>query len=70
MPSIQSCRKARIPVNLVMVTSSLAGEGKTYCSINLAMSIAMELDNTVLLVDADVARPSVLRTLGIETHKA
>ncbi|WP_295991417.1 XrtA-associated tyrosine autokinase [Rugamonas sp.] len=53
------------PGNLIMITSSLPGEGKTYCSINLAMSIAMELDHTVLLIDADVARPSVLRTLGL-----
>jgi exopolysaccharide/PEP-CTERM locus tyrosine autokinase len=52
--------------NLIMVTSSLPGEGKTFCSINLAMSIAMELDHTVLLVDADVARPSVLKVLGVE----
>jgi Mrp family chromosome partitioning ATPase len=50
------------PGNLIMITSSLPGEGKTYTAINLAMSIAMELDHTVLLVDADVARPSVLRT--------
>lgn len=57
------------PGNLIMVTSSLPGEGKTYCSINLAMSIAMELDHTVLLVDADVARPSVLRTLGLPAHR-
>jgi protein-tyrosine kinase len=56
------------PGNLIMVTSSLPGEGKTFCSINLAMSIAMELDNTVLLIDADVARPSVLRTLGLPAH--
>ncbi|MDB5991192.1 MAG: hypothetical protein JWQ10_2595 [Herbaspirillum sp.] len=54
------------PGNLIMVTSSLPGEGKTFCSINLALSIAMELDHTVLLVDVDVARPAVLRTLGIE----
>lgn len=54
--------------NLIMVTSALPGEGKTFCSINLAMSIAMEMDHTVLLVDADVARPSVLSTLGIEAH--
>ena len=53
------------PANLIMITSSLPGEGKTFCAINLAMSIAMELDHTVLLVDADVARPSVLRTLGL-----
>jgi protein-tyrosine kinase len=54
--------------NLIMVTSSLPGEGKTFCSINLAMSIAMELDHTVLLVDADVARPSVLKVLGVEAE--
>ena len=51
--------------NLIMVTSSLAGEGKSFSSVNLAMSIAMELDNTVMLVDADVARPSILRMLGL-----
>jgi receptor protein-tyrosine kinase len=50
--------------NLVMVTSAMAGEGKSFCAVNLAMSIAMELDNTVLLVDADVANPSVLEILG------
>lgn len=58
-------KPGELPGNLIMVTSSLPGEGKTFCSINLAMSIAMELDHTVLLVDADVARPSVLRTLGV-----
>jgi exopolysaccharide/PEP-CTERM locus tyrosine autokinase len=57
------------PGNLIMITSSLPGEGKTYCSINLAMSIAMELDHTVLLIDADVARPSVMRTLGLPAQR-
>jgi protein-tyrosine kinase len=57
------------PGNLIMITSSLPGEGKTYCAVNLAMSIAMELDHTVLLIDADVARPSVLRTLGLPAHR-
>ena len=51
--------------NLIMVTSALAGEGKSFTSVNLAMSIAAELDHTVMLVDADVARPSVLRMLGL-----
>ena len=51
--------------NLVVVTSARPGEGKTYCAVNLAMSIAMEMDITVLLVDADVARPSVLKVLGL-----
>ena len=54
-----------VGMNLIMVTSALPGEGKTFTAINLAMSIAMELDSTVLLVDADVARPSILSTLGI-----
>lgn len=54
------------PNNLIMVTSSLPGEGKTFCAINLALSIAKELDHTVLLVDADVARPSILRNLGLQ----
>lgn len=51
--------------NLIMVTSSLPGEGKTFVSVNLAISLAMELDKTVLLVDADVSRPSVLKRLGL-----
>ena len=51
--------------NLIVVTSALPGEGKTYCAVNLAMSIAMEMDLTVLLVDTDVARPSVLKVLGL-----
>ena len=51
--------------NLIMVTSSVPGEGKTFSAINLAMSIAMELEKTVLLVDADVARPSLPKLLGL-----
>jgi exopolysaccharide/PEP-CTERM locus tyrosine autokinase len=51
--------------NLIMVTSALPGEGKSFTAINLAMSIAMEMDYTVMLVDADVARPSVMRMLGL-----
>ena len=55
--------------NLIMVTSSMPGEGKTFSAVNLAMSIAMELDQTVLLVDADVARPAIPRTLGLPSGK-
>jgi protein-tyrosine kinase len=51
--------------NLIMVSSSLPGEGKTFVSVNLAISLAMELDTSVLLVDADVSRPSVLKRLGL-----
>lgn len=55
--------------NLIMITSAFVGEGKTFCAINLAMSIAMEMDHTVMLVDADVARPSVPKYLGIKNEK-
>ena len=55
--------------NLIMVSSSLAGEGKSFCAVNLAMSIAMEMDHTVLLVDADVARPMIPKILGLGTDK-
>lgn len=51
--------------NRIMVTSAMPGEGKSFTAINLAMSIAMELDYTVLLVDADVSRPSIMKTLGL-----
>jgi len=54
-----------VHANLIMVTSAVAGEGKSFTSVNLAMSIAAELDNTVMLVDADVARPSLPRVLGV-----
>lgn len=55
--------------NLIMVTSALPGEGKTFSAINLAISMAMELDYTVLLVDADVSRPSVLKQLGLPPER-
>jgi receptor protein-tyrosine kinase len=55
--------------NMIMVTSALPGEGKTFTSINLAMSIAMEMDKTVLLIDADVAKPDVTARLGVEAEK-
>jgi receptor protein-tyrosine kinase len=51
--------------NLILVTSSSAGEGKTFFSMNFAMSLAMEVDHHALLVDADVLRPSVLDRYGI-----
>jgi exopolysaccharide/PEP-CTERM locus tyrosine autokinase len=50
--------------NLVMVTSALPGEGKTFTALNLAISITLEYDTTVLLVDGDVAHPSIPGVLG------
>ena len=55
--------------NLIIITSALPGEGKSFTAANLAMSIAMEMDRTVLLVDADVARPSLPKMLGLPPAK-
>jgi receptor protein-tyrosine kinase len=52
--------------NIIMVTSSRPGEGKTFTAVNLALSIALEQDKTVLLVDADVLRPNVMKTLELK----
>lgn len=50
----------------ILICSANPNEGKTYTSVNLALSMASEKDNRVLLVDADFAKPSILSTLNIE----
>lgn len=49
----------------ILVCSPLPGEGKTFCSTNLALAIAAERESEVVLVDADFAKPSILSTLGL-----
>lgn len=49
----------------VLITSALQGEGKSFSAAHLAMSLAVEPDYTVLLVDADVIRPNLTRTFGL-----
>ncbi|MCK5696593.1 MAG: XrtA-associated tyrosine autokinase [Gammaproteobacteria bacterium] len=63
--NIKKKKKDFEKTNMIQVTSSLPGEGKTFTSINLAMTIAMEFDYTVLLVDADVIKSSVSQALDI-----
>ena len=53
---------------LIMLASSLPGEGKTFTSVNLALSMALEKDISVLLVDADVAKPHISRMFGIDAE--
>jgi exopolysaccharide/PEP-CTERM locus tyrosine autokinase len=51
---------------IIMVTSSLPGDGKTFTSINLALSMALERDMSVLLVDCDVAKRHITEILGLK----
>jgi protein-tyrosine kinase len=55
--------------NLVMVTSAQPGEGKTFTAISLAMSVVAEENTRVLLVDLDIARQHLCRTLGIRSER-
>ena len=55
--------------NLILVTSAVPGEGKTYTSVNLALAFAQERDNTVLLIDCDVTKQGVSRMLGVERRR-
>lgn len=50
----------------VLVTSAQSGDGKSFCAINLALSLAGEREVKVLLVDGDFAKPEMLSILGID----
>jgi len=54
--------------NLLMVTSANPNEGKTFIATNLALSMASEHDVHVLLIDADVANPTIPEALGFEAE--
>ncbi len=60
-------RRRRCPI--VLVTSGNPGEGKTFSSINFALSLAIEEQLNVLLVDSDLANPSVPRVIGFPHRK-
>ena len=51
---------------LILVTSALPGDGKTFITLNLALSMARERDISVLLVDGDLPRAQISRVLGID----
>src|SRR6202022_396682 len=51
---------------VLMITSALPGDGKTFTSINLAMSMALERDVSVLMVDCDVAKRHVSEIVGVK----
>ncbi len=55
--------------NIVVVTSALPGEGKTFTTINLALSLALERDREVVLVDGDVAKAHITRLFGLDGER-
>ena len=55
--------------NLVSIASSLPSEGKTFTAFNLGMSIASEMDATVLLIDGDVLKASLSKLIGAEANR-
>jgi exopolysaccharide/PEP-CTERM locus tyrosine autokinase len=57
--------KAADRARMILVCSARPDEGKTFCAINLALSMAAEKDMEILLVDADFAKPDVLGRLGL-----
>lgn len=59
--------RRRCPV--VLVTSGNPGEGKTFSSINFALSLAIEEQLKVLLIDTDLAKPSVTNVIGFPYRK-
>lgn len=59
---------AAAELRLILVSSALPGEGKTFTSVNLALSMAREHDTCVLLVDADLSKNDISRTLGVENE--
>lgn len=54
--------------NVILVTSALPSEGKTFVSLNLALSIVRDREMRVILVDGDVARPGLTPALGLENR--
>ena len=53
----------------ILICSAQPDEGKTFCAVNLALSLASEKDVDVLLVDGDFSKPEILSTLGLEGEK-
>ena len=55
--------------NLISIASSLAEEGKTFTALNLGLSMASEMDATVLLVDGDVIKASLTKLIGADSNR-
>jgi protein-tyrosine kinase len=68
-PLIASALGKGATAQAIMLASALPGEGKTFTSINLALSMALEKDTEVLLIDADVAKPHLTKIFGMQAER-
>ena len=68
-PLIEQALAGGADAHLILVTSALPGDGKTFTSINLALSMARERDVSVLLIDADIARARITEVLGLREER-
>jgi exopolysaccharide/PEP-CTERM locus tyrosine autokinase len=68
-PLVSAARGRGMPVlphgRIIVVASALPGEGKTFTSINLTLSLALEKDSSVVLVDGDLAKAHLSRLFGV-----
>ena len=65
----QGFAEATDHMNVIMLASALPNAGKTFCSVNLAVSVSLERELNVLLIDADVAKPHISRAFGLENRR-
>jgi len=67
-PLVRNLANAPLGVNtsVILVTSSQSGEGKSFTAVNLAMSLAMEREKNVLLIDTDSTKAAASSLLGVE----
>ena len=56
--------KSGKPPKTILLTSAVPGEGKTFTAMNLAVSLAQNINSYVLLVDADIRKPEVHKRFG------
>lgn len=69
-PLIEKARTAggAAEIRLILLTSALPGDGKTFTAINLALSMARDQDLSVLLVDADLPKAHISRVFGVQNE--
>jgi protein-tyrosine kinase len=67
-PLIDNALRSKDPdahMNLIVVAGAVPGIGKTFCAMNLAASMSLERETSVMLVDADVAKPHISSACGL-----